>query len=209
MKFSPVKIFVHDVDTFKVLSSFTNPWTFWLNILNIYVSNACHQIFCQKYLDSCYTHCTVGEIRVTMWGLRRITVLTYLTARPLSPVSPDLLGRRRGVRLSHRKLSHLRQRWAVHSPRHSSLLTPHSSLVSSLEYLWAVVECRRQLIVWWTGPVLCSQSTQHLPLLTKLQLCSSHGSDYQLRDQAVCIALEGTGRFGGGEGWWNDWWDLL
>ena len=145
MKFSPVKIFVHDVDTFKVLSSFTNPWTFWLNILNIYVSNACHQIFCQKYLDcqasrsSCYTHCTV---RVTMRGLRRISVLTYLTARPLSPVSPDLLGRRRGVRLSHRKLSHLRQRWAVPSPRH----TPYSSLLSSLEYLWTVPETVDSLV---------------------------------------------------------------
>ena len=85
------------------------------------------------------------------------------------------------------------------SPPHISP-SPHSSLVSSLEYLWAVVECRRQLIVWWTGPVLCSQSTQHLPLLTKLQLCFSHGSDYQLRDQTVCIALEGSGRSGGGEG---------
>ena len=115
MKLGPVQTFVHTVDTSTLVKSLTSHLEYLLSSLSTryfvkMFEMSSKQTLTLHWLLDYWQNSSVKRADWELWPT------SHLTAdNPHSPLSPTDCWEeeRRGASLSHRKLSHLRQRWPV------------------------------------------------------------------------------------------------
>ena len=185
MKLGPVQTFVHTVDTSPLVKSLPSHLEYLLSSLSTryfvkMFEMSSKQTLTLHWLLDYWQNSSVKRADWELWPT------SHLTAdNPHSPLSPTDCWEeeRRGASLSHRKLSHLRQRWPVlpslPTSRSSDASQHHTDgdrdikwtrrllswCVGTVQsaYPWYLVSVTGVSIVGWTGQFSVPAHTRSLP----------------------------------------------